>query len=313
MSGPLPTKAYDLSVLGHEAGRIGENADHGWVFGLPRGIATSQWPLDPATGAPLQHGFTLLLPQDYRCHAPEIVGLSFFATSATEDDGGVRGREDFARMIAEPTEALPEEDLWRPYWRQARGVHPRTHRLTDIVGHHYALVLLTADELAGETTQPPDLSALSGRRPDWMTKGGARAFYDLSRVPAPNPLEALATQFKHRADPRPTDRLDANKALRWELRAEDPNAGKKPMEDWHGKGTASGYIDPLDPDNDFEERAWTKGHKANHIGGTMRPVQAVPDVSPFYVEFEEQFGGYNFGGGNAQLDFQLMRFHWACG
>lgn len=38
----------------------------------------------------------------------------------------------------------------------------------------------------------------------------------------------------------------------------------------------------------------------------MRPVQGVPEMSPFYVEFEEYLGGYNFGGGNAQLDFRDM-------
>ena len=33
-----------------------------------------------------------------------------------------------------------------------------------------------------------------------------------------------------------------------------------------------------------------------------------PEFSPFYVEFEEYFGG-----GNAQLDFRDMKFDWACG
>jgi len=45
----------------------------------------------------------------------------------------------------------------------------------------------------------------------------------------------------------------------------------------------------------------------------MRPVQNVPDFSPYYIGFEEEFGGYNFGGSNAQLDFRDMRFDWACG
>jgi hypothetical protein len=33
----------------------------------------------------------------------------------------------------------------------------------------------------------------------------------------------------------------------------------------------------------------------------------------FYVEFEEYLGGYNFGGGNGQLDFLNMQLDWACG
>jgi len=34
---------------------------------------TEQWPLDPVTGFPLVHGFTLRLPEDYRPQGPEIV------------------------------------------------------------------------------------------------------------------------------------------------------------------------------------------------------------------------------------------------
>ena len=68
----------------------------------------------------------------------------------------------------------------------------------------------------------------------------------------------------------------------------------------------------MSPDN-FRLHEWSKDHARNHIGGTMRPCQAVPEMSPFYIEFEEYFGGYNFGGGNAQLDFKDMKFDWACG
>ena len=64
----------------------------------------------------------------------------------------------------------------------------------------------------------------------------------------------------------------------------------------------------------YREHEWAKNHKPNHIGGTMRPVQATPEFSPYYIGFEEYFGGYNFGaGGNAQLDFLEMKFDWACG
>jgi len=65
--------------------------------------------------------------------------------------------------------------------------------------------------------------------------------------------------------------------------------------------------------DNFRLHEWGKDHAPNHLGGTMRPCQAVPEMSPFYIEFEEYFGGYNFGGGNAQLDFKDMKFDWACG
>lgn len=53
----------------------------GWCFGLPPGINQEQWPLDPNTGYPLMHGFTLLLPEEYRVHGVEVVALSFFAVA----------------------------------------------------------------------------------------------------------------------------------------------------------------------------------------------------------------------------------------
>ncbi|WP_250203823.1 hypothetical protein [Escherichia coli] len=72
--------AYDLTLLPHP---IRENMprQQGWCFGLPPGITPEQWPLDPNNGFPLNHGFTLLLPEDYRIYGPEIVALSFFAVA----------------------------------------------------------------------------------------------------------------------------------------------------------------------------------------------------------------------------------------
>lgn len=43
----------------------------------------------------------------------------------------------------------------------------------------------------------------------------------------------------------------------------------------------------------------------------MRSRQAVPRQA-FIVDSEVYFGGYNFGDGNAQLDFRDM-FDWTCG
>ncbi len=37
-----------------------------------------------------------------------------------------------------------------------------------------------------------------------------------------------------------------------------------------------------------------------------------PDLpfSPYYIEFEDHFGGFNFGGRSGQLDFRDMQFDW---
>lgn len=300
---PLPTKAYDLHVLPREAGRIAEDADHGWVFGLPRGITTAQWPLDPGTGAPLMHGFTLLLPPDYRCHGPDIAGLAFFATPFDANDGGGLAHDDpFQRMILRPEAAKDVDPAWAAYHRHALGVHPRTHWMRDILGYHYAAVLLTAAELATPFAEPPALAMRDGGRPEWMTGGAARVHF---------------ANYGYREDQiatlAPADALSGHHAVRWTPRAQDPNAGRAPMEDFGERGTASGYVSPYDRERDYALHDWARDHALDHIGGTMRPIQAVPRMSPYHIGFEEPFGGYNFGGGNAQLDFKTMTFDWACG
>jgi len=55
--------AYDIELLKYSTPAAGE-AFQGWCFGLPPGITPEQWPLDPDTGYPLMHGFTLRLPED---------------------------------------------------------------------------------------------------------------------------------------------------------------------------------------------------------------------------------------------------------
>lgn len=79
--------AYDVSLLPRIADRAAPE-NHGWVFGLTRGISPARWPLDPASVHPLSHGFTILLPDEYRVHGPEIVALCFFAMAVDQNDAG---------------------------------------------------------------------------------------------------------------------------------------------------------------------------------------------------------------------------------
>ena len=60
---PPPTRAYNMEMRHAEADRARPDCQ-GWVFGLPPGIRSEQWPLDPNTGYPMVHGFTLRLPDD---------------------------------------------------------------------------------------------------------------------------------------------------------------------------------------------------------------------------------------------------------
>lgn len=283
----LPSRAYDLQMLDRPAER---GRDHGWVYGLPPGITSEQWPLDPVTGYPLMHGFTLLLPEDYRVHGEGIVALSFFATPADLTDGGATDAPEIREAV------------------MARPSHPRLSRMTDILDYEYAALLLTRSEYEGAFATPPAPLALATvERPRWLDVGGASAFYQAAPPFAQKMFASLP-----RAD------LAENLAIALVPRASDPNAGKDPQDPHIPRNPPSDYqtyyyFDGAPSAENYRLHDWAKDHAHNHLGGTMRPCQAVPEMSPFYIEFEEYFGGYNFGTGNAQLDFREMKFDWACG
>ncbi len=309
---PLPTRAYNLKLL-HEEGRPGPDS-HGWCFGLPPGISPQAWPLDPQTGYPLVHAFTLRLPEDYRCHGPDIAGVSLFACCAEHSDGGTVPDEPILKAMTE--EAPPRDARYRVFWDAARASHPRLYRMEDILGDSFAAILLTEAELNGPLCAVPETSAAQGlsshKKPRWLTKGSGRDFFD-GQTGASRVREICKT-LGGTPEPRP----DWSRALRWAPRTADPNAGQAPQDPFRAEKT-SNYQQPyyyeggvIKAEN-YRKHGWTADHLADHIGGTMQPVQATPRFSPFYVEFEEYIGGHNFGGGNCQFDFLNMQLDWACG
>lgn len=305
--------AYDLEML-HRF--IEPTCNHGWVFGLPPGIKPEQWPLDPVSGYPLMHGFTLFLPEDYRVHRPDIVALSFFATAADQNDGGAVVREDLsAAVLGLPAEAGSSNDL-NSFREHASSAHPRLHRMTDSLGYAFALILLTDAEFRGPLCQPPRFAPnpyLDPKaQPQWMSVGGGYACFKGNGGAGMDGQPLEESYIRERLGSIPEQRLDWHRAIAWTPRATDVNAGIPPEEVYDAPSTR-GYQSPFDPENGYELKDWARAFKPDHIGGTMRPVQGVPEMSPFYIGFEEYFGDYNFGGGNAQLDFLQMRFDWACG
>jgi hypothetical protein len=312
---PLPSRAYNLKLL-HEERRPGLDS-HGWCFGLPPGITPQQWPLDALTGYPLVHAFTLRLPEDYRCHGPDIAGFSLFARCDEHSDGGTS--PDEAILQAMTAEAAPEDTRYRPFWDAARAVHPRLFRMEDILGDSFAAILLTEAELSGPPCAVPDTSAAQNlsrhKPPGWLGCGSGRDFFD-------GHVGASSVKENHWVYKTlggvPDARADWSRALCWTPRAADPNAGKPPQDPF-AADMASTYQQPYYyegdavKDENFRKAEWTADHARDHIGGTMQPVQVTPRFSPFYVEFEEYLGGHNFGGGNCQFDFLNMQLDWACG
>jgi hypothetical protein len=315
-------RAYDLQLLVHEA-RRGTASNCGWAYGLPPGITSAQWPLDPVSGYPLMHGFTLLLPEPYRVHGPDIVAISFFATSPDQNDGGAVADEQLCAAVYGTMDAPDEDDALYHFWHASQRAHPRLHRMKDVLDYEYAVLLLTQTEFDGEFCQPPAIPSSEyinrDQRPKWLDMGAGAAYAADYIRNGPSTVEERYRYDFVRSAPEAT--LEWHRAIECTPRAQDPNAGAMP-EELFGDETESrgGYRshfywkDGVCEAANYREHEWGSSHRPNHIGGTMRPAQGTPEMSPYYVEFEEYFGAYNFGGGgNAQLDFYLMKFDWACG
>ncbi|QBF32399.1 hypothetical protein [Thalassococcus sp. S3] len=301
-----PSRAYDISL--HDRPFAPDSADQGWCFGLPRGLEEGQWPLDPVFGYPLQHGFTLRLPEDYRVHGPDLPWLSFFSTAMDHLENSDWSRFDPA-IVADANSSRPDDPAAQPFWDAMQNRHPHLHYMTDILDYYYAVVFSTDAAISGPTTPPPDpiVTELNAHvpQPSWMTQGAFSAFVGTS------PFAILGQTIHPRAG------VDATCALTWGPRREDPNAGLGPRDTYDDEPAETGYVQPYYFEGGeltaeaYRQHDWAADHKPNHIGGTMRPVQGVPTMSPFYIGFEEYLGGYNFGTGNAQLDFKNMIFDWA--
>lgn len=310
-----PLRAYNIEILQHGMAE-GDRGD-GWIFGLPPGITTAQWPLDPNNGYPLQHGFTMRLPADYRVHGDGIVGLSFFSTAFDHNDGAPMVAPAVRALFDVQDDARPEDPDLFAFWTARQNSHPRLYRMRDILDLEYAVILLTETELSGSLAQPPDLADNPHLRdvpaPAWLASGAGHAYAAFEG--STDGVDAAETSYFIRLmGAMPEKGLGWNRLLRLEPRRHDPNAGVPPREEYFGKKTAYQmpyYYEGKPSAETFRWHKWTKGHAGNHIGGTMMPAQAIPDFSPYYIEFDEAFGGYNFGFGIAQLDFRDMKFDWA--
>ena len=225
-------RAYDLEKLPHPADRSGTGCQ-GWCFGLPPGITTERWPLDPRHGYPLKHGFTLLLPEDYRVHGPELVALSFFATAEDHNVGGIFAVEDWPEVVQAASPEPPADANRLQFWQAARSVRPKLSRMDDILGHGYAVILLAQAELDGPFCTPPRWAgnALLDREapPRWLVCGfGPDGYEDGNSY-----WSAVTIHQRFSELPPPSfNAMADNRALRWTPRLHDPNAGIPPRDEW---------------------------------------------------------------------------------
>src|SRR5262249_46222079 len=162
-----------------------------------------------------------------------------------------------------------------------------------------ALILLTRQEFDGPLCEPPPIadSRLMEEtpRPAWLDHGSAAALWEGTySIHSDLPIEEYYLYKLLKGVP-PRD-LCFHRALRWKAPAEDPNAGKAPRDYWRSEYEKTDYQSYFyyDGERNYHEHDWIKDHARNHIGGTMRPAQNTPRFSPFYIEFDEELGGYNF-------------------
>lgn len=293
--------AYNIEILKKIATNL-ERFD-GWIFGLPPGITPEQWPLDPNTGYPLMHGFTLKLPEDYRIH-DGIVGISFFAVAAEHNNGGPECVDGLEEAIL--AEQSPEDPLFKPFWELAQRVHQSCEYVTDILGCYYATLLLTEEAFYGDFCHPPKVLSRNFDNdvsyPDWLREGGASCFWKSIYSSSLNLPPEKYGIYRYLGG-IPPEAIDFNRAIVLNANPNDPNAGKMPTDD------CADYVHPFENNLD-----WVETIGPNHLGGTAFPYQGIPDfLTPYYIEFDEMFGGYNFGSGNAQLDIKTRDFDWSCG
>ncbi|MEJ5865961.1 DUF7256 domain-containing protein [Pseudomonas farsensis] len=276
----------------------------GWSLGLPPGISQQQWPLSKHYGYPLRHAFTLKIPVQYRVQGEEYVALSLFVDDQFEELSSSAAVEAF--FASDLSDEPVRDPALLPFWEHRRARHPMRFDMVDILGTQYAAIWLTEAQFNGDICQPPALAdnPLLGPPPGWLQQSYAQYLgYDKVRNPG-------APAFDWLPGDGPAAGIDSAFAISAQLREGDPNVGKPPRE-WEDDCKDSGYVPAFTEQGNALGLSQFDGR--NHLGGTMFPIQSYPQFSPFYLEFEEHFGGFNFGSGNAQLDLLKMELDWACG
>lgn len=170
---------YDIRIANGTT-HTGE-ANHDWCFDLPLDIHPEQRPLDPDTSYPLMRSFTLLLPEGYQMYDPEIVALGFFSLTPDQSDNGPTNIDGIHKILVNlPAQPLAETEP-QSLWEAGRNSHPHLHRMEDILGDAYALILLNTTEFSGMPYQSPALPAGSpplvrAELPQWLEVGSTASF-----------------------------------------------------------------------------------------------------------------------------------------
>lgn len=297
---PSLTDAFDLTLLAPV--RLDQRPQNGWCYGMPPSIGEDRWPISPIHGTPLRHAFTLKLPEQYRTQGAEFVAISLFVDDMFD--------ELDALDVPLPTKSHTSD--------------PKRFDM-EYLDCHYTLFWLTEEEFSGPLGKLPMLDPQIAQ-PGWLSQSPIDYFGE-ENLPttARNSNKqqgympgAFNTQKLFESEQPKTGwmTLPAHEALNFGFpikitrREDDPNVGR-PARESDRQNALSGYI-PAYSDEGQELDLERFCEFDAHLGGTMFPLQNYPDFSPYYIEFNENFGGFNFAEGRAQLDLEQMSLEWAC-
>lgn len=305
---PPPALAYDVEVKPGLLPR-GAAAPDGWCCGLPRGISPTQWPLSGRTGFPLEHYFTVRVPEPYRVKGERYVALAFFGETWSESRKSPAVWNVMETIFDGRPPPLDVDDGLRPFVDHLRRRHPMEFRCKDILEQNFAAIWLAAEEFAGGECEPPALIKISANamcaEPPWLKVSAAQRLFGHDGREAFDPAKGA----HRRAGRPPRDRWEAL-ALSLSVRQHDPNVGRAPIDDVRGNaGDPDGYAPISSPR--WEALAVKPPVPGAGFGGTAVPAQGMPELTPFFMAIGEELGEINMGGGNGQLDLVSMRFDWA--
>jgi hypothetical protein len=316
-------EAFDLTLA--DPVRLDRRPEHGWCFGRPPGIDAARWPISPKYGTPLRHAFTLRLPPAYRTLGADYVAISLFVDEQWESLPEIRNSARRSKQLIRG-KALTPDTIYGKLSARFKPIGALRFDM-EFFDCWYVMVWLREAEFNGPLGSPPVQAGLPGASaPGWLSKSPLEYFGEINL-----PVTTAERQSKDNFTPggygvdqllaaaRPKTgwkNLSAREALEfgWPIeitpREDDPNTGK-PAREWEWQNALSGYI-PAYSDEGREMGLDRFYDRHAHLGGTMFPIQSYPDFSPFYIEFNEVFGGFNFGDGVAQIDLKEMEVDWAC-
>ena len=221
--------------------------------------------------------------------------------------------ETIAEYLAADTSEPPSDPDLLPFWRYKRSRHAREFRMQDVIGHNFAAIWLTEEEFRGRS-QP------AAARRQWPAPRQSAA--DLASKKAwPNSIRLPDRQLqRHRGDIRqilvPVVWTGTrNRAPR--LRHRDVGTHRRSQ-----CGTAAARPSAAQGRTRRLHRTLWQAGGALRASIFLRPQPSrrhhvsLPVDAAIQRDLSrdrEHSGGFNFGGGNAQLDLETMAFDWACG